>query len=352
MNPNISIVIPLLNESESLPELEAWIRRVMDANKFSYEVVFIDDGSTDNSWEVIETLRKLNPNVKGLKFRRNYGKSAGLSEGFKAATGDVVFTMDADLQDSPDELPEMYRMVIEEGYDLVSGWKQKRFDSFIKNNTSKIYNWTTRKMSGIQLHGFNCGLKAYKRAVIKNIEVYGEMHRYIPVIANNAGFSKIGEKAVIHQARIHGTTKFGAARFIRGPLDLLSIMFVGRFGKRPMHLFGLWGSILFGLGFISAAIIGFSKLYYLGKGLDMPLVTTSPYFYIALTCMIMGTQLFLTGFLAELIARNAPNRNQYGVDEFLGLDEVKTAGKINLEVLEDLLTKQRILIQEDLNDKK
>ena len=352
MNPNISIVIPLLNESESLPELEAWIRRVMDANKFSYEVVFIDDGSTDNSWEVIETLRKLNPNVKGLKFRRNYGKSAGLSEGFKAATGDVVFTMDADLQDSPDELPEMYRMVIEEGYDLVSGWKQKRFDSFIKNNTSKIYNWTTRKMSGIQLHGFNCGLKAYKRAVIKNIEVYGEMHRYIPVIANNAGFSKIGEKAVIHQARIHGTTKFGAARFIRGPLDLLSIMFVGRFGKRPMHLFGLWGSILFGLGFISAAIIGFSKLYYLGKGLDMPLVTNSPYFYIALTCMIMGTQLFLTGFLAELIARNAPNRNQYGVDEFLGLDEVKTAGKINLEVLEDLLTKQRILIQENLNDKK
>lgn len=352
MNPNISIVIPLLNESESLPELEAWIRRVMDAEKFSYEVVFIDDGSTDNSWEVIENLRKLNPNIKGLKFRRNYGKSAGLSEGFKASTGDVVFTMDADLQDSPDELPEMYRMVIEEGYDLVSGWKQKRFDSFIKNKTSKIYNWTTRKMSGIQLHGFNCGLKAYRKAVVKNIEVYGEMHRYIPVIANNAGFSKIGEKAVKHQARIHGTTKFGAARFIRGPLDLLSIMFVGRFGKRPMHLFGMWGCILFILGFLSAGIIGFSKLYYLGKGMPMPLVTNSPYFYIALTFMLMGTQLFLTGFLAELIARNAPNRNQYGVDEFLGLDERKTTGKINLEVLEDLLSKQRTLIQKDLNDKK
>lgn len=352
MNPNISIVIPLLNESESLPELEAWIRRVMEAGKFSYEVVFVDDGSTDNSWEVIENLSVLNPNIKGLKFRRNYGKSAGLSEGFKAATGDVVFTMDADLQDSPDELPEMYRMVIEDGYDLVSGWKQKRFDSFIKNNTSKIYNWTTRKMSGIQLHGFNCGLKAYRKAVIKNIEVYGEMHRYIPVIANNAGFSKIGEKAVKHQARIHGTTKFGAARFIRGPLDLLSIMFVGRFGKRPMHLFGLWGGILFALGFVLAGLIGFSKLYYLGKGLPMPLVTDSPYFYIALTFMIMGTQLFLAGFLAELVARNAPNRNQYGVDEFLGLDKTKTKGEINLEVLEDLLSKQRALIQEDLKDEK
>jgi glycosyltransferase involved in cell wall biosynthesis len=351
MNPNISIVIPLLNESESLPELEAWIRRVMEAGNFSYEVVFIDDGSTDNSWEVIENLRKLNPNIKGLKFRRNYGKSAGLSEGFKAATGDVVFTMDADLQDSPDELPEMYRMVIEDGYDLVSGWKQKRFDSFIKNNTSKIYNWTTRKMSGIQLHGFNCGLKAYRKAVIKNIEVYGEMHRYIPVIANNAGFSKIGEKAVKHQARIYGETRFGIARFIRGPLDLLSIMFVGRFGKRPMHLFGFWGSVLFALGFVSAGIIGFMKLYYLGKGMDMPLVTNSPYFYIALTCMIMGTQLFLTGFLAELIARNAPNRNQYGVDEFLGLDERKVTEKINLETIEDLLAKQRMLIQEDFKNK-
>ncbi|BDS12566.1 glycosyltransferase family 2 protein [Aureispira anguillae] len=319
MSLNISIVIPLLNESESLPELEAWIRKVMEAHQFSYEVIFVDDGSTDNSWDIIQNLTQLNPNIKGIKFRRNYGKSAGLNEGFKAATGDVVFTMDADLQDSPDELPEMYRMVIEDGYDLVSGWKKKRFDSFIKNNTSKIYNWTTRKMSGIQLHGFNCGLKAYRKAVVKNIEVYGEMHRYIPVIANNAGFTKIGEKAVKHQARIHGTTKFGSARFIRGPLDLLSIMFVGRFGKRPMHLFGLWGGVLFMLGFFSAAVIGIYKLYYVSLGKVAPLVTNSPYFYIALTCMIMGTQLFLAGFLAELVARNAPNRNKYGVDEFLGL---------------------------------
>lgn len=319
MSLDISIVIPLLNEEESLPELEAWIRRVMDAHKFAYEIIFVDDGSTDNSWAIIEELSQNNASVKGIKFRRNYGKSAGLNEGFKAATGDVVFTMDADLQDSPDELPEMYRMVTEDGYDLVSGWKEKRFDPFIKNKTSKIYNWVTRKMSGIQLNGFNCGLKAYKRAVVKNIEVYGEMHRYIPVIAHHAGFTKIGEKAVQHQARVHGTTKFGSARFIRGPLDLLSIMFVGRFGKRPMHLFGLWGAILFLLGFFSAAIIGYTKLRYLSMGQTAPLVTNSPYFYIALTCMIMGTQLFLAGFLAELVARNAPSRNKYGVEEFLGL---------------------------------
>ncbi len=321
MNLDISIVIPLLDESESLPELEAWIRRVMEQHQFSYEIVFVDDGSTDNSWEVIEHLAKGNPAVKAIKFRRNYGKSAGLSEGFKAATGNVVFTMDADLQDSPDELPEMYRMVVEDGYDLVSGWKKKRFDSFIKNKTSKLYNWTTRKMSGIQLNGFNCGLKAYKKVVVKNIEVYGEMHRYIPVIAKNAGFSKIGEKVVKHQARQHGTTKFGAARFIRGPLDLLSIMFVGRFGKRPMHLFGLWGGILFMLGFVSAVALGLFKLYYLKQGMPAPLVTDMPYFYIALTCMIMGTQLFLAGFLAELVARNAPSRNKYGVEVFLGLEE-------------------------------
>lgn len=319
MSLDISIVIPLLNEEESLPELEAWIRRVMDAHKFAYEIIFVDDGSTDNSWAIIEELSQNNASVKGIKFRRNYGKSAGLNEGFKAATGNVVFTMDADLQDSPDELPEMYRMVTEDGYDLVSGWKEKRFDPFIKNKTSKIYNWVTRKMSGIQLNGFNCGLKAYKRAVVKNIEVYGEMHRYIPVIAHHAGFTKIGEKAVQHQARVHGTTKFGSARFIRGPLDLLSIMFVGRFGKRPMHLFGLWGAILFLLGFFSAAIIGYTKLRYLSMGQTAPLVTNSPYFYIALTCMIMGTQLFLAGFLAELVARNAPSRNKYGVEEFLGL---------------------------------
>ena len=320
MNIELSIVIPLLNESESLPELEQWIRRVMDENDFSYEIIFVDDGSTDNSWQVIEALSASNPCVKGIKFRRNYGKSAGLSEGFKSASGDVVFTMDADLQDSPDELPEMYRMVVEEGYDLVSGWKQKRFDSFIKNNTSKLYNWATRKMSGIKLNGFNCGLKAYRISVVKSIEVYGEMHRYIPVIAHNAGFVKIGEKPVKHQARTYGVTKFGVARFIRGPLDLLSIMFVSRFGKRPMHFFGLWGSVIFLLGFISAAGIGFNKLYYVNLGLIAPRVTETPYFYIALTCMIIGTQLFLSGFLADLVSRNAPGRNKYGVSQFLGLD--------------------------------
>lgn len=334
MSLDISIVIPQLNEEESLPELSAWIHRVLESHGLSYEVIFIDDGSTDNSWQVIEQLRQENPSIKGIKFRRNYGKSAALNEGFKVAEGAVVFTMDADLQDSPDELPEMYRMVLEEGYDLVSGWKKKRFDSFIKNNTSKLYNWTTRKMSGIKLNGFNCGLKAYRNTVIKNIEIYGEMHRYIPVIANNAGFTRIGEKAVKHQARLHGVSKFGIARFIRGPLDLLSIMFVGRFGKRPMHLFGSWGLILFFIGFLATVIIGYTKLYYLGKGLPVPLVTDSPYFYIALTCMIMGTQLFLTGFLAEMVARNAPNRNRYGVAERLGVEEISDSKKAALEVLE------------------
>lgn len=334
MSLDMSIVIPQLNEEESLPELTAWIQRVLEPLGFSYEVIYIDDGSEDNSWAVIERLSKENPAVKGIKFRRNYGKSAALNEGFKAAQGEVVFTMDADLQDSPEELPELYRMVMEDGYDLVSGWKQKRFDSFIKNKTSKLYNWTTRKMSGIQLNGFNCGLKAYRKKVIKNIEIYGEMHRYIPVIANNAGFTKIGEKAVKHQARLHGVSKFGVARFIRGPLDLLSIMFVGRFGKRPMHLFGSWGLVLFLMGFVSTVIIGYSKLYYLGKGLPAPLVTNSPYFYIALTCMIMGTQLFLTGFLAEMAARNAPNRNRYGIDERLGIEQNSDSKKTALEALE------------------
>jgi glycosyltransferase involved in cell wall biosynthesis len=334
MNIDLSIVIPLLNESESLPELTAWIERVMVANNFRYEIVYVDDGSTDNSWEIIQELASKNSAVKGIKFRKNYGKSAGLSVGFAAAEGQVVFTMDADLQDSPDELPEMYRMIMEDGYDLVSGWKKKRFDSFIKNKTSKIYNFVTRRMSGIQLNGFNCGLKAYKKTVIKNIEVYGEMHRYLPVIANNAGFSKIGEKVVKHQARKHGESKFGAARFIRGPLDLLSIMFVGRFGKRPMHLFGLWGGIIFFLGFLSAFGIGMMKLYYLSKGIPAPKVTDSPYFYIALTCMIMGTQLFLAGFLAELVARNNPRRNYYSIEAELGLGdervEVTTPSKTKL----------------------
>ncbi len=334
MSLDMSIVIPQLNEEESLPELTAWIHRVLEPLGFSYEVIFIDDGSTDDSWAVIERLRQENPAIKGIKFRRNYGKSAALNEGFKAAEGAVVFTMDADLQDSPEELPELYRMVMEEGYDLVSGWKEKRFDPFIKNKTSKLYNWATRKMSGIELNGFNCGLKAYRKTVIKNIEIYGEMHRYIPVIANNAGFKKIGEKAVEHQARMHGVSKFGIARFIRGPLDLLSIMFVGRFGKRPMHLFGSWGLILFFMGLVSTIIIGYTKLYYLGLGLKAPLVTDSPYFYIALTCMIMGTQLFLTGFLAEMVARNAPNRNRYGIDAHLGLEETSDSKKTALEALE------------------
>ena len=324
MSTELSIVIPLLNECESLPELEAWIRKVMEKHQFSYEIIFIDDGSTDNSWQIIQQLSADNSCVKGIKFRRNYGKSAGLYEGFKVAVGDVVFTMDADLQDSPEELPEMYRMIKDEGYDLVSGWKQKRFDSFIKNNTSKLYNWTTRKMSGIQLNGFNCGLKAYKLEVVKHIEVYGEMHRYIPVIAHHAGFVKIGEKPVQHQARPYGVTKFGVSRFIRGPLDLLSIMFVSRFSKRPMHFFGLWGTLIFMLGFISALLIGVNKLYYINLGQIAPRVTETPYFYIALTCMIMGTQLFLSGFLADMISRNAPGRNKYGISQRIGLEDTLT----------------------------
>lgn len=339
MSLPISIVIPLLNEAESLPELAAWIDRVLTTHQLSYEVIFIDDGSTDNSWAVIEQLRAENSALKALRFRRNYGKSAALNEGFKAAQGDVVFTMDADLQDSPDELPELYRMVTEEGFDLVSGWKKKRFDSFIKNNTSKIYNWTTRKLSGIQLNGFNCGLKAYRKQVVKNIEIYGEMHRYIPVIAHNAGFVRIGEKAVKHQARIYGTTNFGPARFIRGPLDLISIMFVSRFGKRPMHLFGAWGAILFFMGLVSAMLIGISKIVAISQGVPAPLVTNSPHFYIALTCMIMGTQLFLTGFLAELVARNSPQRNRYGIAEWLGIEQASDSKEAALQALE--LFKQR-----------
>ena len=319
MHLDLSIVIPLLNERDSLPELEEWIHNVMEKNKFSYEIIFVDDGSTDNSWEIIEDLANKNSNVKGIKFRRNYGKSAGLNEGFKAANGNVVFTMDADLQDSPDELPEMYRMVVEDGFDLVSGWKQKRFDSFLKNNSSKLYNWVTRKMSGIQLHGFNCGLKAYRHDLVKSIEIFGEMHRYVPVIAYNEGFRKIGEKSVKHQARPYGKSKFGISRFIRGPLDLLSIMFVTKFGKRPMHFFGLWGSVLFVLGFISAFFIGVNKLHYLNSGLHAPRVTDTPFFFIALTCMILGSQLFMSGFLADLILRNAPTRNKYGISKVLGL---------------------------------
>ncbi len=313
---NISLVIPLYNEDESLPELLAWIDRVMTAHHFSYEAIMVDDGSTDTSWAVIEELSAKNPNIRGIKFRRNYGKSAGLHVAFQAAQGDVVITMDADLQDSPDEIPELYRMVKEDDFHIVSGWKQKRYDPLSKTIPTKIYNWATRKLSGINnLHDFNCGLKAYKKEVIKSIEIYGEMHRYIPVIAKWAGFGRITEKVVQHQARKYGVTKFGLERFVFGLLDLLSITFVGRFGKRPMHLFGTIGTLMFLIGFFSAAYLGASKVWSLSFGDKLPLVTTSPWFYISLTTMVLGTQLFLAGFLAELVARQNVDRNRYEVEK-------------------------------------
>ena len=316
---DISVVIPLLNEEESLPELEAWIRRVMDANEFSYEILFVDDGSTDNSWRVIEELVLNNPSVKGIKFRRNYGKSAALNTAFEAAEGRVVITMDADLQDSPDEIPELYRMIAEDGFDLVSGWKEKRFDPLSKTIPTKIFNWATRKISGINnLHDFNCGLKSYKKEVVKSIEVYGEMHRYIPVIAKWSGFSKITEKAVQHQARKYGVTKFGWERFINGFLDLLSIIFVGKFGRRPMHFFGTVGTLMFMVGFFSAAYLGIYKLIRLYNEMPTILVTNNPWFYISLTTMILGTLLFIGGFLAELTARTNPHRNWYVIEKEIG----------------------------------
>jgi len=316
---DLSIVVPLFNEEESLPELERWIRSVMEAHGFAYEIVFVDDGSRDGSWLVVEELAQQNPQVRGIKFRRNYGKSAALNRGFDAVRGEVVITMDADLQDSPEEVPALYRMIKEEGFDMVSGWKRKRHDPLLtKNLPSKFYNWTARRMTGIHLHDFNCGLKAYRHAVVKSIEVYGDMHRYIPVLAKWAGFKKIGEKVVQHQERKYGTTKFGIERFIRGPLDLLSVIFISKFGKRPMHLFGMLGIIIFVLGFFAAAYIGISKLYRLRQGLPTILVTDNPYFYISLTCMIIGTMLFLTGFLAELVSRSAADRNHYLVEQRLG----------------------------------
>lgn len=319
---DISIIVPLFNEEESLPHLEAWIDRVMRANGFSYEVIMVDDGSKDGSWRAIERLSSANPCVKGVKFRRNYGKSAALNVGFEHAKGDVVVTMDADLQDSPDEVPELYRMIMEEGYDLVSGWKKKRYDSAIaKNIPSKLYNATTRLLSGIRLHDFNCGLKAYKRAVVKSIEVYGEMHRYIPVIAKWAGFNKIGEKVVQHRKRSFGVSKFGMNRFVNGYLDLISIMFVSKFGKKPMHFFGLLGSLMFFVGIISAMVLGIQKLVALNNGEMMRLVTDSPYFYLALVTIVLGTQLFLTGFVAELIGRNSPTRNVYLIEKELNLND-------------------------------
>ncbi len=320
---NISVVIPLFNEEESLPELFAWIDRVMQANNYSYEVIFVNDGSTDNSWQVIKDLSKKSDCVKGIKFRRNYGKSAALYCGFKEAAGDVVITMDADLQDSPDEIPELYRMITVENYDLVSGWKKKRYDNKLtKNLPSKLFNATTRAISGIHnLHDFNCGLKAYKKAVVKNIEVYGEMHRYVPYLAKEAGFCRIGEKVVQHQARKYGVTKFGINRFVNGYLDLLSLWFLSTFGKKPMHFFGVVGSIMFFIGFVAVCVVGGIKLSHIMAGTSAPLVTDSPYFYLALTMMILGTQLFLTGFVAELVSRNSPNRNKYQLEELLNLED-------------------------------
>lgn len=313
---DLSIVIPLYNEAESLPKLQEWIAEVMEKNKFSYEIIFVNDGSTDESWEVIEALKAKSSQVRGIKFRNNYGKSPALFCGFRAALGDVVITMDADLQDSPDEIPALYRMITEEKYDLVSGWKKKRLDSTLsKNIPSKIYNATARRVTGLKLHDMNCGLKAYKRDVVKNIEVYGEMHRYIPYLAKIAGFTRIGEKVVEHRKREFGTTKFGLSRFVNGYLDLLSLWFLSKFGKKPMHFFGLYGSLMFILGFISVIVVGSFKLHALLTHTKAALVTDSPYFYIALLAMILGTQLFLTGFLGEIVARNSSERNNYLIEK-------------------------------------
>lgn len=316
---DISVVVPLFNEEESLPELTGWIHNVMQSNGFTYEVLLIDDGSTDTSWEVIEKIQAENSNVKGISFRRNYGKSAALNVGFEHAMGRVIITMDADLQDSPDEIPDLYRLITEEKYDLISGWKKKRYDPISKTIPTKLFNWATRKLSGISLHDFNCGLKAYRFEVVKNIEVYGEMHRYIPVIAKWAGFKKIGEKEVAHQARKYGTTKFGLERFINGFLDLLSITFVSRFGKKPMHFFGFMGTLMFFLGLVSVAYLLVHKLVVVLLDERARLVTDNPVFYIAILCMILGTQLFLAGFLAEMIARNATDRNLYRIKAKSGI---------------------------------
>jgi glycosyltransferase involved in cell wall biosynthesis len=313
---DISVVVPLYNEEESLPELYAWIERVMKANGFTYEVIFVNDGSTDKSWQVIKDLSDKSENVKGIKFRRNYGKSPALFCGFKEAQGDVVITMDADLQDSPDEIPGLYKMITEEGYDLVSGYKEKRYDPLSKTIPTKLFNATARKISGVKnLHDFNCGLKAYRKVVVKNIEVYGEMHRYIPYLAKNAGFDRIGEKVVHHQARKYGKSKFGLNRFFNGYLDLITLWFLSNFGKKPMHVFGFLGTVVFIIGFIAAFIIGADKLWALSQGIPQRLVTDSPYFYISLTMMMIGTQLFLAGFLGDLVSRSSQNRNDYQIEE-------------------------------------
>lgn len=313
---DISVIIPLYNEEESLPELYRWINRVMTNNGFSYEIIFVDDGSTDNSWKIVLDLKQQADNIHAIKFQRNYGKSPALHVAFQKAKGDVVITMDADLQDSPDEIPELYRMIKEDNYDLVSGWKKKRYDAKLtKNLPSKLYNATARKITGVKLHDMNCGLKAYRRAVVKSIEVYNDMHRYIPALAKNAGFGNIGEKVVQHQARKYGKSKFGARRFVNGYLDLMTLWFLNKFGKKPMHIFGLWGSIMFLIGFIAVVVVGVNKLYAMTHGLPYRLVTDSPYFFISLTMMLMGTMLFLAGFLGELVSRNSSERNVYRVEE-------------------------------------
>jgi len=315
---DISVVIPLLNEEESLQELHNWIVKVMQTNNFLYEIIFIDDGSTDNSWNVIEQLSERNKAVKGIRFQKNYGKSQALDAGFELAKGRVVITMDADLQDNPEEIPELYDLIVKKNFDLISGWKKKRYDNVItKNIPSKLFNAAARKTSGLKLHDFNCGLKAYKNAVIKSVKVSGEMHRYIPVLAKNEGFTKIGEKVVKHQARKYGVTKFGMSRFVNGFLDLITISFLSKFGKRPMHFFGLWGTLMFLFGFLASAYIGAMKLYKLSQGLKTILVTNNPWFYIALTSMLLGTQLFLAGFIGELLIKSKNNEKHYSVKEKL-----------------------------------
>lgn len=316
---DISVIVPLFNEEESLTPLYEWIEKVMNANGYTYEIIFVNDGSTDKSWSVIKELQQRSPEVvHAIKFRRNYGKSPALYCGFEMAKGDVVITMDADLQDSPDEIPELFRMITEEGYDLVSGWKKKRYDNtFTKNIPSKIYNATARRVTGLKLHDMNCGLKAYRNDVIKSIEVYGEMHRYIPFLAKNAGYSNIGEKVVEHRKREFGKSKFGLERFVNGYLDLFSLWFLNRFGKQPMHFFGFWGSVLFLVGFVAICIVGGIKLTALNKGIPAPLVTNTPYFYLALTAMILGTQMFLSGFVGELVSRSSQDRNNYQIAETL-----------------------------------
>ena len=313
---DISIIVPLYNEEESLPKLYEWIERVMIENAYSFEVIFVNDGSTDKSWEVIESLKKQSANVRGIKFRHNYGKSPALYCGFNAAKGEVVITMDADLQDSPDEIPGLYSMIKNENYDLVSGWKKKRYDSKLaKNLPSKIYNATARRVTGLKLHDMNCGLKAYRNEVIKNIEVYGEMHRYIPFLAKNAGFTSIGEKVVEHRKRQFGETKFGLNRFVNGYLDLLTLWFLSKFGKKPMHFFGLYGSLMFLLGFLAVLVVGMYKLIAIYDHVKAPLVTDSPYFYLAILAMVLGTQLFTAGFVGEMVSRNSTERNNYQIEK-------------------------------------